>query len=59
MGFFTKPLYINQDDREKAFFDLMAGIEQEHYASLKDTEEYFVDPAGWYRKAERGGVDGA
>ena len=45
--------------REKAFFDLMAKIEQEHYSSLRDTEEYFVNPAGFYRKMERGGLDGA
>ncbi len=47
------------DPREKAFFDLMAGIEQEHFASLKDTEEYLTDPASWYREKERGGLDGA
>ena len=47
------------DLREKAFFNLLAGIEQEHFASLKDTEEYLTDPAGWYRKTERSGLDGA
>ncbi len=47
------------DPREKAFFALLAGIEQEHFASLKDTEEYLIDPAAWYRKTERGGLDGA
>lgn len=47
------------DPREKAFFDLMANIEHEHYVSLKETEEYFIDPAGWYRKSERTGLDGA
>lgn len=47
------------DPREKAFFDLMAKIEQEHYASLKETEEYFINPAGYYRHMERGGLDGA
>jgi rubrerythrin len=47
------------EPREKAFFDLMAGIEQEHFASLKDTEEYLTDPVDWYRKMERGGLDGA
>ena len=47
------------DHREKAFFNLLAGIEQEHFASLKDTEEYLTDPAGWYRKTERSGLDGA
>ena len=47
------------DPREKAFFELMANIEHEHYVSLKETEEYFVDPVGWYRKSEKSGLDGA
>ena len=47
------------DPREKAFFDLMAKIEQEHYISLRETEEYFTNPAGYYRRTERGGLDGA
>ncbi|MEI7637203.1 MAG: ferritin family protein [Syntrophus sp. (in: bacteria)] len=47
------------DPKEKAFFELLANIEHEHYVSLKDAEEYMKDPASWYRKAERSGLDGA
>ena len=47
------------DPKEKAFFELLANIEHEHYVSLKDTEEYLKDPASWFRKAERSGLDGA
>ena len=47
------------DPKEKQFFDLLANIEQEHYLSLKDTEEYFIDPASWYRKREHPTLDGA
>ena len=45
------------DSKEKQFFDLLSRMENEHYLSLKDTEEYFIDPASWYRKVEhhRGG----
>ena len=46
------------DPREKAFFNLLAGIEQEHFASLKDTEEYLTDPVSWFRKAEHHTLDG-
>jgi len=46
------------DPKEKEFFDLLAKIENEHYLSLKDTEEYFVDPQSWYRKAEHHTFDG-
>jgi rubrerythrin len=44
--------------KEKQFFDLLARMENEHYVSLKDTEEYFIDPASWYRKAEHHTLDG-
>ncbi len=47
------------DPREKAFFELLANIEHEHFTSLKDTEEFFIDPEGWYRKRESPGLDGA
>ncbi|MEI8172065.1 MAG: ferritin family protein [Deltaproteobacteria bacterium] len=47
------------DPKEKAFFNLLADIEHEHYVSLKDTEEYMTDPASWFRKKEGGGLDGA
>ena len=44
--------------KEKEFFDLLSRMENEHYLSLKDTEEYFIDPASWYRKAEHHTFDG-
>jgi rubrerythrin len=47
------------DPKEKEFFDLLSKIEHEHYVSLKDTEEYLTDPASWYVKTERHGLDGA
>jgi len=43
---------------EKQFFDLLSNMENEHYLSLKDTEEYFIDPASWYRMKERHTLDG-
>ncbi len=46
------------DPKEKEFFNLLSKIEHEHYLSLKDTEEYLTDPAAWYVKAERHGLDG-
>lgn len=45
--------------KEKEFFDLLARTEYQHYLSLKDTEEYLIDPASWYTKAEHHGLDGA
>ncbi|MFH1079264.1 MAG: ferritin family protein [Pseudomonadota bacterium] len=47
------------DAGEKAFFNLLADIEHEHYVSLKDAEELMTDPVSWYRKRDRAGLDGA
>ena len=47
------------EPNERAFFNLLANIEHEHFVSLKDTEELMVDPNSWYRMRERGGLDGA
>jgi rubrerythrin len=47
------------DPKEKAFFNLLADIEHEHYVSLKETEEYLTDPVSWFRKKESSGLDGA
>ncbi len=46
------------DPKEKAFFALLAGIEREHYLSLKDAEEYLRDPVSWLRKTEHHSLDG-
>ena len=46
------------DPKEKQFFDLLSKIENEHYLSLKDTEEYFTDPESWYQKMEHHSLDG-
>lgn len=46
------------DPKEKEFFDLLSRIENEHYLSLKETEEYMTDPASWYLKMEHHTLDG-
>ena len=46
------------DPKEKAFFELMANIEHEHYVSLKEVEEFFEDPSSWFRRTEKTGLDG-
>ncbi len=47
------------DPKEKAFFNMLAGVEREHLLSLKETEEFLSDPASWYQHMERSGLDGA
>lgn len=48
-----------KDPKEKEFFNLLADMEHEHFVSLKDTQELLNDPAAWYQKMERSGLDGA
>jgi rubrerythrin len=49
----------SRDEREKAFFDLLSGVERDHYLSLLEAEEFLVDPAAWYRKKDQSGwLDG-
>jgi rubrerythrin len=47
------------DQKEKAFFNLLADIEHEHFVSLRETEEFLTDPASWYRRTESTSLDGA
>ncbi len=58
-AFYAKLRDQSTDPKEKAFFELMSSIEHEHFASLKDTEEFFVDPGAWFQKAESSSLDGA
>jgi rubrerythrin len=57
--FYAQLRDASTDSKEKAFFEILSKMERQHYLSLKDTEDYFVDPAGWFRKQEHHGVDGA
>jgi rubrerythrin len=56
---YTKLEKASTDPREKAFFNLIAGIERTHFLSLRDTEEFLTDPVSWYQNAEKTTLDGA
>ncbi len=58
-AFYAKLRDQSTDPKEKAFFGLMAAIEHEHFTSLKDTEEYFVNPGAWFQRVESTNLDGA
>jgi len=47
------------DPKEKAFFNLIASVERDHFLSLRDTEEFLTDPASWYQNMEKPMLDGA
>jgi len=56
---YTKLEKSSTDPKEKAFFNLIASIEREHFLSLRDTEEFLTDPGSWYQKMEKTSLDGA
>lgn len=56
--FYAEIRDASTDPKEKEFFDLLSKMEHEHYLSLKDTEEYFIDPQSWFRKMEHHTLDG-
>ena len=59
MAYYEKLRDAVSDPKEQDFFDLLSKIERQHYLSLKDTEEYLIDPEAWNRAKERHILDGA
>jgi rubrerythrin len=59
MDLYTKLEKGSTDPKEKAFFNLIAGIERTHFLSLRETEEFLIDPVSWYQNAEKTTMDGA
>jgi rubrerythrin len=58
MALYTKLEEGSDDPKEKAFFNLLASIERQHFLSLRDTEEFLTDPASWYQNLEKSSFDG-
>jgi rubrerythrin len=56
---YTKLEKASTDPKEKAFFNLISGIERSHFLSLRETEEFLLDPVSWYQNAEKTTLDGA
>ena len=59
MALYTKLEKESTDPREKAFFNLIASVERQHFLSLCDTELFLTDPATWYQNMEKPMLDGA
>ena len=51
-AFYAKLRDESTEPKEKEFFAMMSNMEHEHYASLKDTEEFLLDPDAWYENIE-------
>ena len=51
VALYTRLRDLVADPKEKAFFNLLAQMEQEHYLALKKTKDYLTDPSAWFEKA--------
>jgi len=43
---------------ERNFLSRMIKEERGHYRALSDMKSYLIDPVGWFREKERGGLEG-
>ncbi len=59
MSLYAKLGEGSADPREKDFFNLIAGVERQHFLSLRDTELFLTDPASWFQNTEKASLDGA
>lgn len=59
MALYSKLAKQCSDPNEQDFFQMLASVEREHFLSLKNTEEFLLDPAFWYLRMEKSGLDGA
>ena len=48
IAFYKRLRDLVSDPKEKAFFDLLAHMEQEHYFALKKTRDFLMNPETWF-----------
>jgi rubrerythrin len=56
--FYSSLAYNAATDGEKNFFRMLASMEREHSQSLKETLQYFEDPAIWFAEREKPAIEG-
>jgi rubrerythrin len=49
IAFYTQLGDLVADPKEKAFFNLLAQMEQEHFLALKKTKDYLANPKAWLK----------
>lgn len=57
--FYERLAKMCENPQEIAFFTFLAGIENEHLMSMRDTLTYLEDPQTWLDEKGRSGLDGA
>jgi rubrerythrin len=51
VAYYTELGNAVSDPKEKAFFHLLAAMEQEHFLVLQETKKYLANPGAWFQKA--------
>jgi len=59
VDFYQSNLERATETIEREFVARMVEEERVHLLTLIDAKEYLSDPSAWFRKSERGGIDGA
>ena len=58
MKYYQRLSEESQNPLEKRFYQILAQEENRHFLILKDSHELLTDPASWYEKTEKIGLDG-
>ena len=59
MAYYKKLSEESPNPLEKKFYQILSEEENRHFLILKNSQELLTDPATWYEKNERIGLDGA
>jgi len=59
MKYYRKLSEESNNPLEKRFYQILAQEENRHFLILKDSQELLTDPASWFEKTEKSGLDGA
>jgi len=58
MKYYSKLSEESKNPLEKKFYRILAQEENRHFLILKDSHEMLTDPASWFEKTEKIGLDG-
>ncbi|MBW1825226.1 MAG: hypothetical protein JRI87_11855 [Deltaproteobacteria bacterium] len=58
MKYYQRLSEESRNPLEKRFYQILAQEENRHFLILKDSHELLTDPASWFEKTEKIGLDG-
>jgi len=58
MNYYKKLSEESNNPLEKKFYQILAQEENRHFLILKNSYELLTDPASWFERTEKVGLDG-